>query len=167
MPFSFAVTGAINAGKSTLAARLALDYGAELLASDSIRSGLSLTQQRSGARVFSEMRRRFALVREQNRRAVLDSTGMSHRFRSLLHQYRAQLVHIHLVLSESKNFEARERERTDRRLGPLPRSAFNRSQRIVFQDPPDLVIPTDDLALDAIYRLVIDYATHRFPNDVG
>jgi len=167
MPFSFAVTGAINAGKSTLAARLALDYGAELLASDSIRAGLSLTQQRSGARVFNEMRERFALSLAQGRRAVLDSTGMSHRFRSLLHQHRAQLLHVHLVLNEYENFEDRERRRTDRSLGPLPHAAFNRSQRIVFHDPPDITIATGDLDLDAVYRLVIDYAAHRFSNDIG
>ncbi len=167
MPFSFAVTGAINAGKSTLASRLAKAYGAELLASDSIRAGLSLTQQRSGERVFREMLERFAVSIAQRRRVVLDSTGMSHRFRAMLHRYRAQLLHVHLTLNDSRRFQERERGRADRESGPLSQAAFNRSQRVVFSDPPDLVITTDGIDPDAVYRLVVQHAAHSLANDVG
>ena len=49
-----AVTGAIGAGKTTLASRLARERGAYLLSSDAIREALPVRQQ-DGERVFERM----------------------------------------------------------------------------------------------------------------
>jgi shikimate kinase len=150
-----AVTGAIGAGKSTLASRLAYELHALLLSSDAIREALSHKQRRKGERVFGRMHERFVVALAEGKRVVLDSTGMSARFRGLLHLHRNEIVHVHLTLHDSKRFDERELRRTDRPNGPLPLAAFNQSQRVVFQEPPDLTIATDDLSADEVYRLVM------------
>jgi shikimate kinase len=154
-----AVTGAIGAGKSTLAARLAQELGAVLLSSDAIRESLSRKQQRKGSRVFAQMRDRFLLALAGGDTVVLDSTGMSGRFRALLHAHRAEIAHVHLTLDDAKRFDERERQRTDRASGPLPFAAFKHSQRIVFYDPPDLVIATDEISAEEVYLQVCQSGT--------
>jgi hypothetical protein len=125
-----------------------------LLSSDAIRESLSQKQRRRGARVFEAMRERFVLAKLEGKPVVLDSTGMSVRFRALLHAYRSQLLHVHLTLRDPKRFEERERTRTDRQGEPLPREAFDHSQRIWFADAPDLIIATDERSADEVYDLV-------------
>lgn len=125
-----------------------------LLSSDAIREGLSHNQRRKGERVFAQMHARFVLARAVHKAVVLDSTGMSGRFRALLHAHRTEVVHVHLSLHDAKRFEERERQRTDRPNGPLPQAAFKHSQRVVFHEPPDLVIATDELTPDEVYGVV-------------
>jgi predicted kinase len=125
-----------------------------LLSSDEIREGLSHNQRRRGERVFAEMHERLRLALLEGKRVVLDSTGMSVRFRTLLHAHRAQLLHVHLRLHDPKRFEERERQRTDRPNGPLPHAAFKHSQSVFFHEPPDLIIATDEISPDDVYRLV-------------
>ena len=161
MAFTLAVTGSIGAGKTTLASRLAADYGALLLSSDAVRLDLTHNQRRRGERVFNELHRRFETALEEGRAVVLDSTGMSPRFRALLRAHRNALVHVHLLLLDPGCFEARERQRSDREEGPLPYAAFRRSQRVAFHDPPDLVVATDHLDADALHRFVGRYLEER------
>lgn len=156
-----AVTGCIGAGKTTLASRLAAEYGAVLLSSDAVRAELSHNQGRRGDRVFHELHRRFEIARHAGGDVILDSTGMSPRFRALLRAHRHELRHIHLLLRDPRCFEARERQRTDREAGPLPYAAFRRSLRVEFHDAPDLVLATDDLDADAVYRIVGRYLAER------
>lgn len=154
MRFAVAITGPIGAGKTTLASRLAADYCAVYVSSDEIRLSLSRKQQRSGDRVFAELHRRFERALAERRNVVLDSTGMSPRFRALLRAHRAEIVHVHLLLLSRKRFEERERHRTDRPAGALPFAAFHRSTCVEFHDAPDIVLETDDLTPDAVYERV-------------
>lgn len=151
MDFILAVTGAIGAGKTTLAARIAAERGALHLSSDDVRLSLSHKQRRSGDKVFAELHRRFERARSQGRAVVLDSTGMSPRFRALLRAHREDLMHVHLLLRSAERFEQREAGRADRPAGPLPRAAFHRSSAVEFHDAPDIVIATDDLTPDQVY----------------
>jgi predicted kinase len=149
--FVVAVTGAIGSGKTTLAQRLALQSGAVHLSSDDVRLSLSHKQRRSGARVFEELHRRYERALDQGRSIVLDSTGMSPRFRALLRAHRREIVHVHLVLQGVQRFEERESRRTDRPAGALPRAAFFRSLHVEFHEPPDIIVVTDDLTPDEVY----------------
>ena len=105
--------------------------------------------------MFEELQRRFDRALEQRRSVVLDSTGMSHRFRALLRAHRERIVHVHLLLHDLRSFEARERGRTDRSAGMLTAAAFHRSQRVEFHREPDLAIATDDLTAEQVYEIVI------------
>ncbi len=125
-----------------------------LLSSDDIRAGLSNRQRRHGARVFEALHEQLKAALEDGRPVVLDSTGMSSRFRTILRIHRASFYHIHLLLEDPKCFEERERARTDRpNQKPIPRAAFLRSNRIVFAQPPDLTITTDVLTPEQVYDL--------------
>lgn len=154
MAFVVAVTGAIGAGKTTLASRLAAQTGALHLSSDGARLSLSHRQRRSADCVFAELRRRFERALAEGSDVVLDSTGMSPRFRALLRAHRAEIVHVHLLLQGDDRFEQRERHRADRPAGPLPRAAFHRSKHIEFHDPPDIVVATDDLTPEQVYEKI-------------
>lgn len=155
MGFVLAVTGAIGSGKTTLASRIALERGALHLSSDAVRLSLARRQSRSGERVFAEFSNRFERALEEERSIVLDSTGMSHRFRALLRAHRPAIVHVHLVLRDPARFEEREAQRTDRPSGPLSRTAFAQSQDVHFDDPPDVVVATDDLTPEEVHRIVL------------
>lgn len=149
-----AVTGTIGAGKTTLASRLAAELHALHLSSDEVRRSLSRKARRSGDRVFAELHRRFERALGDRQSVVLDSTGMSPRFRALLRAHRADVVHVHLLLRDPKRFEERERERNDRPAGPLAFAAFHRSAAVQFHEPPDLVVATDDLTPEQVYERV-------------
>ena len=152
--FSFAVTGAINSGKSTLARRLAEELGAVLLSSDDIRAGLSNRQRGRGALVFARMNEWLEAAFAHGEPVVLDSTGMSPRFRAILRMHRASLYHIHLHLENLERFVERERTRSDRPgRKRMAREAFFQSRRVVFYDPPDLTIATDALTPGQVYEL--------------
>jgi predicted kinase len=151
--FIVAVTGAIGAGKTTLASRLAADYGAVHLSSDAVRESLSHKQRRSGERVFAELHRRFERALDERRNIVLDSTGMSPRFRALLRAHREEVVHVHLLLHSEQRFEERERARTDRAGGFVPPAAFHRSRDVTFHDKADVVVATDELTADEVYQI--------------
>ena len=153
-PVVIAVTGAIGAGKTTLASALAADYGALHLSSDDVRLSLSRKARRHGDRVFEELHRRFERAVAQGRSIVLDSTGMSPRFRALLRAHREHIIHVHLLLSDPMRFQERESQRTDRIAGPLPVAAFARSRGVEFHDPADVVAQTDELTADETYREV-------------
>lgn len=155
MGFVLAVTGAIGSGKTTLASRVAAQTGALHLSSDGVRASLSHRAQRSGERVFSELHRRFECALAQGRSVVLDSTGMSARFRSLLRAHRAEIVHVHLLLRDPARFEQREAQRTDRPAGALPRTAFLQSGNVWFPDPPDATIETDHLSAEEVYKALV------------
>lgn len=119
-----------------------------------MRLSLSHKARREGYRVFEELHRRFDRAVSERRSVVLDSTGMSHRFRALLRAHRNALVHVHLVLNDPRTFEERERLRTDRPGGALPFAAFARSRNLEFHDAPDIIVETDELAIDETYRKV-------------
>jgi predicted kinase len=149
--FNIAVTGSINSGKSTLALRIANELGALLLASDSIRAELPASRRGLGECVFATMRQRFERALADRTPVVLDSTGMSPRFRAMLHAHRAELYHVHLRLERTERFEERERRRTDRADRCVPRLAFLHSCRVQFQEPPDRIIATDDLTAQEVF----------------
>jgi predicted kinase len=153
--FIVAVTGAIGSGKTTLAMRLAADYGAVLLSSDAVRESLSRRKRRSGERVFAELYRRFERALDERRNVVLDSTGMSPRFRALLRAYRENIVHVHLLLRDERRFEERERGRTDRAGGFVPAAAFHQSRLVEFTQAPDVVVGTDDATAEEVYGAVM------------
>ena len=157
MDFSIAVTGAINSGKSTLARALAKSIGAVLLGSDDIRASLSRSQSRHGDRVFATME---AMLNESllaGACVVLDSTGMSPRFRAILRERRSAFRHVHLRLERVEEFDRRERERRDRVDSPVPRAAFYRSCRVAFDPAPDLSIVTDSVEPLAVYEIACRY----------
>jgi predicted kinase len=149
--FVVAITGAIGSGKTTLAARIAAESGALHLSSDEVRLSLSQKQRRSGDRVFTELHRRFERALAEGRNVVLDSTGMSPRFRALLRAHREEIVHVHLHLHRVDCFQEREAGRTDRPGGGLPRAAFARSQSVEFQHRPDIAVATDNLTPQQVY----------------
>ena len=128
------ITGPIGAGKTTLATALAERYDALLLSSDALRSN-----RKHG---FDRMARAVREALARGRHVVLDSTGMSFRFRHLLAGVRAQAMHVHLTVDPG-HWEARERMRTDRRT--LGRDVYQRSSRVVFDSPPDLALDTSQL----------------------
>lgn len=154
MGFILAITGAIGSGKTTLASRIAAERTALHLSSDDVRLSLSHKQRRSGAKVFAELHRRFEQARSEGRGVVLDSSGMSPRFRALLRAHRHELVHVHLLLASTERFEQREAQRTDRPAGALPRAAFHRSRAVEFHDAPDVIIATDELTAGEVYAQV-------------
>ena len=119
-----------------------------------MRLSLSRKARRHGDRVFDELHRRFEHAIAQGRSVVLDSTGMSPRFRALLRAHRIRIVHVHLLLGDPRRFEERELQRTDRVAGALPFTAFARSCNVEFHDPPDVVAQTDELTADETYREV-------------
>lgn len=133
---------------------MANDLDALHLSSDAVRLSLSHTKRRSGDRVFAELHRRFQEALAQRRSVVLDSTGMSPRFRALLHAYRGRVVHVHLLLLGERRFEERERSRADRPAGALPLAAFYRSQAIEFFEAPDLALATDRLTCEQVHQTV-------------
>lgn len=153
MAFIVAITGSIGAGKTTLASRVASERGAVLISSDSVRAQLSPNQRGRGDCVFAELHRRFEQALREGRDVILDSTGMSPRFRALLRAHRSSLVHLHLVLNDPRTFAERERGRSDREDGPLTYAAFRRSQRVEFHETPDLIVATDRLDADALHEL--------------
>ncbi len=148
------VTGTINAGKTTLAKKLAASLGAQWISSDAIRDELPGRRAPRGARVFNEVRTRLERALEEGRLVVLDSTGMSHRFRALLRGYRDDLVHVHVTLDDEMQFEERERGRLDRRDGRVSSSAFRRSQAVEFHEAPDLTLTTDRTRPEELYAAV-------------
>lgn len=85
---------------------------------------------------------------------MLDSTGMSPRFRALLRAHREDIVHIHLVLRNQQRFEERERARTDRSRGFVPAAAFHRSRDVDFPEAADVVVQTDELTPEQVYEKV-------------
>jgi hypothetical protein len=100
------------------------------------------------------MHERFEAALARGDPVVLDSTGMSARFRAILLAHRPSLRHIHLRLLSVERFEQRERQRSDRPDGPMPRLAFYRSCAVEFHDAPDLVLTTDGLTPDEVYLMV-------------
>ncbi len=132
-----------------------------LISSDAIREGLSLKAQRSGKRVFQMMDEQLGAALAQGASIVLDSSGMSPRFRSILRARGSDFIHVHLQLDDPRLFEEREQQRADRGAGPLPRAAFNRSRSTEFTRAPDLVIATDALHPDQVYARVTDYLAAR------
>lgn len=129
------VTGPIGAGKTTVASALAGRYGAVLLSSDALRSNRKHGFDRMASALDDALAR--------GRRVVLDSTGMSFRFRRLAVRVRAQALHVQLAV-DPPQWEARERQRVDR--APLDRGVYQRSARIVFDPPPDLALDTSALS---------------------
>jgi predicted kinase len=141
--------------------RLAAELQAVRLSSDEVRTSLSHKASRSGNRVFAELHRRFERALEQQHSVVLDSTGMSPRFRAMLRAHRENLVHIHLVLNDRRRFEERERQRTDRAGEVLPFAAFERSRRVEFHDAPDLVLATDEFTPEQVHERVRAFLRSR------
>lgn len=128
-----------------------------LLSSDDIRAALPRNQSRHGSRVFAVMAAMLAESLRAGVRVVLDSTGMSARFRAILREQRSIFCHIHLRLERVETFQQRECRRTDRRDAPVPRTAFFHSARVGFQYPPDLSIATDDLTVPEVYEIALRY----------
>jgi predicted kinase len=125
------VTGSICAGKTTVARALAARYGAVHLSSDALR--------RNRSHGFDRMARALGQALTSSRLVVLDSTGMSFRFRALSISVRAHALHVHLTV-DAAHWEARERTRSDR--PPLDRTAYGRSSRTVFEPSPDITLDT-------------------------
>jgi shikimate kinase len=146
-----AVTGTIAAGKTTLARLLARDMDAVHLSSDAIRAELTGSPLRKARAVFALMEVRLLEALAESRIVVLDSTGMSERFRDLLSRY-PYIVHVHLRCSESA-YRKREALRTDRER-PLPAAAYRRSGSIRFTPPPHLVLDTSELGVPEVYDAV-------------
>ncbi len=85
------------------------------------------------------------------RPVVLDSTGMSFRFRALVARVRTRALHVHLHV-EPEAWSEREQRRSDRPM--LDAEVYRRSLRPVFFAAPDLVIDTTALAPDEVAALV-------------
>jgi predicted kinase len=129
------LTGPIGAGKTSVATALAERYGAVRLSSDALRSNRS--------HGFHRMARAVDQALAHGRHFVLDSTGMSFRFRDLAARLRAQALHVHLTV-DAAHWEAREESRRDR--ARLNRGVYERSSQVVFDSPPDLTLDTSSLS---------------------
>jgi hypothetical protein len=82
---------------------------------------------------------------------VLDSTGMSYRFRALVMRVRDRALHAHLHV-DSHAWREREQIRRDRPM--LDASVYRRSLKPVFVVAPDLVIDTTALAPPDVAAIV-------------
>lgn len=128
------MSGSVGAGKTTLAAGVAARSGAVHLASDALRG--------SHGHPFLRMTRAMESALADGRRVVLDSTGMSFRFRALVETIRDRAYHVHLRV-DVLEWQRRERGRTDR--PPLDASVYRDSSAIVYPTPPDLTLDTTRL----------------------
>lgn len=137
------LTGAIGAGKTSVATALAERYGAVRLSSDALRSN-----RRHG---FHRMARALEDALARGLRVVLDSTGMSFRFRDLAARVRRQALHVHLTV-DAAQWEAREQQRRDR--PSLDRGVYERSSHVVFDPPPNLTLDTTSLSLSDVIAVV-------------
>lgn len=82
---------------------------------------------------------------------VLDSTGMSFRFRALVARVRDRAFHVALDV-DAAGWERRERERTDR--PPLDFGVYRESRSVTFAQAPDLVLDTSSIAPQDVAAVV-------------
>ena len=138
----YVVTGNISSGKTTLAKKIALATKAPLLSSDTLR--LKVQAQPQGAATGDE----FLLMRQLAYTAalhkldiVLDSTGMSYRFRNLVTDLRRsfpnQIFHIRLHCDRD-TWYYREMSRDDR--GPISEKFYEESDNVAWDVYPDMTI---------------------------
>lgn len=156
MPFVIALSGNISAGKTMLAKRLAKHFGVEHLSSDEIRSTLAGPGTK-GQRVFAEMRRRAFKVLQSGDSVILDSTGMSDRYRALVDDLRKHCPVVALDLFCSPDaWRVREKTRTDR--PGLPINVY--VQSLEASTSHDYAIDTSLLTPDQVFT----EALLRLPN---
>jgi hypothetical protein len=97
------------------------------------------------------MERRLLEAIAGHRNIVLDSTGMSARFRAMLRRHPG-IIHVHLHCDE-RAYKAREASRTDRKRA-VPTRAYRQSACIQFELPPRITIDTSELQPQDVYRAV-------------
>lgn len=148
-----AITGYVGSGKTTVARLLERKLDAVRLSSDELRMELSGSATGRTADVFNVMCSRMHDARFE-RDVILDSTGMSPRFRSLLAYYRSSIFHVHLTCDEAA-WRARERQRADR-VEPFPLHAYVRSRAVCFSVAPNLLIDTTFIAADLVAERIND-----------
>ena len=88
---------------------------------------------------FARMQNALESALAHGKLVVLDSTGMSYRFRALAGRVRERAFHVGLYV-DPDNWRQRERARTDR--APLDEGVYRRSLRAPFAQPPDLHVDT-------------------------
>lgn len=159
-PIVVAITGNVSAGKSTLAHRLEgymVRYtDTTILSSDTIRG----EEKASGARVFAQMREICMNRIELKCDTILDSTGMSPRYRKLIADLqkddRCTLIIIRLEC-DPQDWGEREKIRTDRQ--PIDKEFYEKSFQKFTE--ADLTIETGrGRTLDLIFEEVRDYLDH-------
>jgi predicted kinase len=125
------LTGSIGSGKTTIAVLIAARTGAVHLSSDALRG--------PHGHPFDRMRNALESTLAHGKRAILDSTGMSYRFRAIVDRFRARIYHAHLTV-DPLAWHEREQQRGDR--APLDAGVYRHSAKITFTVPPDLVVDT-------------------------
>ena len=100
---------------------------------------------------FSRMRNALESALGHGKPVILDSTGMSYRFRALAAQVRSRAFHVALLV-DVPHWSERERSRTDRPA--LDAGVYQRSLRAAFAQPPDLTVDTSAMRPQDVATLV-------------
>jgi predicted kinase len=137
------ISGHISSGKTTLAKQVALALNAPLLSSDTLREKLQAQPQ--GAPRGAEFALMTELAFHTSGNLVLDSTGMSYRFRDLVDRLRqnnhpGEIVHIR-VFCDQKTWYFREMTRSDR--GPLNEKVYAESRDVVWNREPEFSLESN------------------------
>lgn len=111
----FVLFGNVSSGKSTLARKIAETYSIPHISSDALREELTGNIGGGSGMVWPEMRKRMTAYLEAGTSVVIDSSGMSPKYREIVRDFRSKYPT--LVIELYCDFEmwlARERKRNDR-----------------------------------------------------
>lgn len=164
-PRIYALYGTVGSGKSTLGKSLSKHFGGiPHLSSDGIREELLGDPAKRGGQVFETMRSRLLGHLAGGSSVVLDSTGMSDKYRNILNEFRDKVpMHVIQLSCDPAAWKAREGMRTDRwkmedgKRVPfvMPDRAYNESSQVFV--PPDLHIDTTNLHPDEVFSQALNH----------
>jgi predicted kinase len=169
-PVIYALSGNVGSGKSTLAKALSKHFGdIPHLSSDGIRE--ELTGGPNGDRkadVFGTMRKRLLGHLAAGNSVVMDSTGMSHRYRDLVNEFENRVpMHKIQLHCSPEAWQAREKTRTDRwnlengvkTPFVMPERAYKDSAAVDMK--PHLKLDTSEMHPDDVFKTVVDHINNN------
>jgi len=173
-PFVIALHGNIGSGKTTLGKRLSEHFGGiPHLSSDAIRAELygAPGVNKHGA-VFQTMHDRAKEHLANGSPIVMDSTGMSPKYRQMLEDIKNMNYPMHTIKLSSNRDVTNQREKTrDDRITldengkevpfEMPREVWDRSSQVDM--PYDLHIDTSNLSPDDVFNQAVTHLSTRMP----